>query len=770
MSCRCWPRRCRSFAAKAPARSTTWRARFAARWNGSTTTARTIGPGIAPRPGGLNQARLQLQQAMTMRRIADREPSCVDEKRAVERAKRRVETAQRKIEAVRHWSNRARPRRRRLSPEPHAIRHLARHRSFPGGRRAEPDERVVGDLYFHEGADESPKPPQAEGSAGTGADCRQEARHALPEPAEEKEGPDREKLRSTSGAAKLELALKSLRTTLSAVEQQWTDQTHRQFQRKPFGGDRAERQEHVRRHRADGRGDRRRRAPVRFGIGVKGRPMSEPTIARRPRRLLTELMPAGGRARRRSRSRSTPTSPRKRGGGEASSRGRAAARPRTTAPGRRPSSRNSPPPATRPRRSSTPSTTRCKRNTSRSGRRSLARSPPTSKRPTGVAGRPLGSDGGRRRGPRRAEHALEGSAGRAGLPLAAARTIHQQAVDLLRRARTLGRRARDRRRSPCCWKSIRAGDSATPWSTPKPSSAILQSGNFCRACSTGFGRWACSSSFGSGGLSVGPVHLRLGRLALGGRQRRRGRDRRASGGRHVEPPRRQAAIDRGVSRPAADDARSRLGQPGRAGSGQDRLPAARRDDHRPPQGPIAEGRRGLRRRHGADRTTPPERSAAGRGDYPRRLAELAAWRDRTLRKIEDKYPPLLRQHRTSITPTESQRIRRASRHTPSRRASSDSTANGTKWPIAGGRGMEQFRASADQSDEACRESFPDWNTDDWSRWTPPAAIPPAIPFGRSQVKLADIADGVPEDERLRPRRPSSRCRSCCRFRSGRCCC
>jgi hypothetical protein len=52
----------------------------------------------------LNLARVQLQQAMTMRRIADSSPACIDEKRALERAKRRVETARRKLEAVRHWS------------------------------------------------------------------------------------------------------------------------------------------------------------------------------------------------------------------------------------------------------------------------------------------------------------------------------------------------------------------------------------------------------------------------------------------------------------------------------------------------------------------------------------------------------------------------------------------------------------------------------------------------------------------------------------------
>ncbi|MEN6452485.1 MAG: hypothetical protein ABFC96_18505 [Thermoguttaceae bacterium] len=53
----------------------------------------------------LNQARLQLQQARTTRRVGNQDPSCVDEKRAVDRAKRRVDEAQEKIQAVRQWSN-----------------------------------------------------------------------------------------------------------------------------------------------------------------------------------------------------------------------------------------------------------------------------------------------------------------------------------------------------------------------------------------------------------------------------------------------------------------------------------------------------------------------------------------------------------------------------------------------------------------------------------------------------------------------------------------
>jgi hypothetical protein len=52
----------------------------------------------------LSQARVQLQQAMAVRRVADRAPSCDDEKRVVERAKHRAETARRKLAAVHHWS------------------------------------------------------------------------------------------------------------------------------------------------------------------------------------------------------------------------------------------------------------------------------------------------------------------------------------------------------------------------------------------------------------------------------------------------------------------------------------------------------------------------------------------------------------------------------------------------------------------------------------------------------------------------------------------
>jgi len=50
----------------------------------------------------ITQARLQLHQARTARRVDDHEPDCADEKKALARAQRRLETAQEKVEAVRH--------------------------------------------------------------------------------------------------------------------------------------------------------------------------------------------------------------------------------------------------------------------------------------------------------------------------------------------------------------------------------------------------------------------------------------------------------------------------------------------------------------------------------------------------------------------------------------------------------------------------------------------------------------------------------------------
>jgi hypothetical protein len=52
----------------------------------------------------VSEAKLALTQARTYRRVADHEPSCIDEKKALDAANRRLRVAQEKVEAVRRYA------------------------------------------------------------------------------------------------------------------------------------------------------------------------------------------------------------------------------------------------------------------------------------------------------------------------------------------------------------------------------------------------------------------------------------------------------------------------------------------------------------------------------------------------------------------------------------------------------------------------------------------------------------------------------------------
>ena len=85
---------------------------------------------------------------MTYRRVADHQPTCIDEKRPLEAAKRRLQIAQEKVEAVRHWS-RAIDRAVDEYRAAGAVGRLARRRSSQGAGRVGPDERGAGGLRGH---------------------------------------------------------------------------------------------------------------------------------------------------------------------------------------------------------------------------------------------------------------------------------------------------------------------------------------------------------------------------------------------------------------------------------------------------------------------------------------------------------------------------------------------------------------------------------------------------------------------------------------------
>lgn len=53
---------------------------------------------------GVNQAMKDLQHCRTFKKVGNNEPSCIEEKKALEKAKKRLARAEQKAEAVRHWT------------------------------------------------------------------------------------------------------------------------------------------------------------------------------------------------------------------------------------------------------------------------------------------------------------------------------------------------------------------------------------------------------------------------------------------------------------------------------------------------------------------------------------------------------------------------------------------------------------------------------------------------------------------------------------------
>jgi len=59
---------------------------------------------IRKRSDKVNEAMKDLEHCRTFKKVGDNQPSCVEEKKALERARRRLAVAEQKAEAVRHWS------------------------------------------------------------------------------------------------------------------------------------------------------------------------------------------------------------------------------------------------------------------------------------------------------------------------------------------------------------------------------------------------------------------------------------------------------------------------------------------------------------------------------------------------------------------------------------------------------------------------------------------------------------------------------------------
>jgi energy-coupling factor transporter ATP-binding protein EcfA2/CRISPR/Cas system CSM-associated protein Csm2 small subunit len=134
--------------------------------------------------------------------------------------------------------------------------------------------------------------------------------------------------------------------------------------------------------------------------------------------------------------------------------------------------------------------------------------------------------------------------------------------------------------------------------------------------------------------------------------------------------------------------------------------------------------------------------------YPPQLAELGEVHDRSLFQINEKYARLLHEIDLRYT-AESERLR--AEHAQAVRDNDERSRR--LWAEMSERwltGVERFSTGVEEVNRICRESFPDWNTSDWSRWTAPTEIPQAFPLGSGKLELVRIKGGLPVDEKLRP--------------------
>jgi S-DNA-T family DNA segregation ATPase FtsK/SpoIIIE len=70
-------------------------------------------------------------------------------------------------------------------------------------------------------------------------------------------------------------------------------------------------------------------------------------------------------------------------------------------------------------------------------------------------------------------------------------------------------------------------------------------------------------------------------------------------------------------------------------------------------------------------------------------------------------------------------------------------------------GYDAIRGSWADIAAQCERLFPDWNRTDEESWPRPTETPTAIGFGSVRLELANIKNGVPQDERLRPANTST---------------
>ncbi len=142
-----------------------------------------------------------------------------------------------------------------------------------------------------------------------------------------------------------------------------------------------------------------------------------------------------------------------------------------------------------------------------------------------------------------------------------------------------------------------------------------------------------------------------------------------------------------------------------------------------------------------------ELDRAGR-EFPEKLAELRSWFEQELASVDRNFNETLAKLAEEREQRRAESLREFDERTRELHAAFE-----TNWKTLADHwhtGYAAIQAAWDNIAAHCQRLFPDWAAIDQAAWTPPAVAPAAIRFGRVGLDLANIKNGIPKDEQLRP--------------------
>jgi DNA segregation ATPase FtsK/SpoIIIE, S-DNA-T family len=133
--------------------------------------------------------------------------------------------------------------------------------------------------------------------------------------------------------------------------------------------------------------------------------------------------------------------------------------------------------------------------------------------------------------------------------------------------------------------------------------------------------------------------------------------------------------------------------------------------------------------------------------FPSRLAELRHW-------LEQESSVADRKLNETLAGLAEERDRQAAENLAryESRCRELRTVHERDWEMLANRwfnGCNAIREAWTTISSQCERLFPDWETTDEQSWPRPADPPAAIQFGRVKLDLANIKNGIPQDQRLR---------------------